>query len=81
MPTLPNVGPTFVCYLGLKKILNIDQNQVLFAVKNECCYNVVEMFSCNVLVTFLEYVAVIEFVNVFITFPQRGGNVAATIYC
>ena len=49
---------------SLNILINIDQNQVLFSVKNECCHNVVEMFAYNVLlqgcgnvpVTFLEYV-------------------------
>ena len=52
-----------------------------------CYHNVVDMFSYNVLrnvnaqETFLEYVAATICTNVFITFTQRCGNVAATIYC
>ena len=53
------------------------------------CYNVVEKFSYNVLrercgnahETFLEYFAATLCANVFITFSQRCGNDAATIYC
>ena len=70
---------------GCHNIVNIV---TLLRCQNECCHNVVEMFSYNVLrqycgnvlETFLEYVAAILFANVFTTFPQCCGNVAATIY-
>ena len=55
----------------------------------ECCHTVVEMFSYNVcsniMATFLKLswnmLQQHKCANVFTTFPQRCGSVAATIYC
>ena len=53
---------------SLNTLINIDQNQVLFSIKNECCHNVVEMFSYNVLLHFFTLGAIYEKL-VIIFFP------------
>ena len=73
-------------FIILQKRCHSIINIITLSYVYECWHDVVKMVSYNVLrqhcgnifETFLEYVAVTKCANVFITFPQRCGNITAT---